>query len=127
MLLKTLSLNPELVDDLVEALAELPLETPSYMLARDRLIAHQPPGELLAGHSPLYRNLESPALLRARVAAALASVTESHHIRQSADEPRDLESDEAFADAFLQQEQRRAQQRQAHERLRRLAIENGGA
>jgi DNA primase len=127
MLLKALSLNPELVDDLVEALAELPLETPSYMLARDRLIAHQPPGELLAGHSPLYRNLESPALLRERLAAALASVTESHHIRQATDKPRDLESDEAFADAFLRQEQRREQQRQAQERLRRLAIENGGA
>ena len=127
MLLKTLSLNPSLVDELVEALAELPLETPSYMLARDRLIAHQPPGELLAGHAPLFGNLESAELLRGRVAAALASVTESHHIRHSADEPMNLDSDEAFAEAFLQQEQRRAQRQQASSRLRKLAIDNGGA
>ncbi|TPE58723.1 DNA primase [Sandaracinobacter neustonicus] len=127
MLLKTLSQNPALVDELVEALAELPLETPSYMLARDRLIAHQPPGELLAGHAPLFGNLDSAELLRGRVAAALASVTESHHIRQAADEPRNLDSDEAFADALLRQEQRRAQRQQAFSRLRKLAIENGGA
>ena len=126
MLLKTLSLNPALVDDLVEPLAELALETPSLMLARDRLIVHQPPGELLAGHGALFGGIKSPDQLRAKVASALASVTESHHIQLSADEPRNLETEEAFADAFLQQKQRHEQRLKAQERLRRLAIESGG-
>ncbi len=91
MLLKRLSLCPGQVDACVEALIELPIGSPLLTRARDLIIEGREPGELLAGYRALSLGDNSDPALPSRIAHALASIAESHHIagrdRPSSDNP----------------------------------------
>lgn len=127
MLLRTLSLNPSLVEHVAEALMELPISSPSLVFARDRLLSGQDARELLSGYAPLFTKSESEETLRSRVAAAIASVTESHHLGTEEQQPSDLGSPDEYARAWERQQSRRAISAENKRRMTALAIENDQA
>lgn len=100
MLLKLLCHYPEQVGMHVEALLHLPITSPALTLARDHLVAGKPAGGFLTGYRPLSLGDADSHDFGARIATALASIAESHHIAQRDrryDYPGNAESwDEAF-------------------------------
>ena len=104
MLLKLLSQYPEQVGMHVEALMDLPIGSPALTLARDHLVNGKPAGELLQSYRPLSLGDADDREFSGRIATALASIAESHHIAQQDRQYNDQDMGETgsdpLADAF---------------------------
>ncbi|WP_199554729.1 DNA primase [Sandaracinobacteroides hominis] len=127
MLLRTLSQHPTLVEEVAEALAELPISSASLLLARDHLLRGSRAEPLLSGYAPLFKDVDSEDVLRNRVATAIAHMTESHHLGTEEQQPSDVGSPDDFAREWERQQSRRATRAEANRRMTALAIENDKA
>jgi DNA primase len=95
-LLKRMGRHPELVAHHVEALLDLPIATPTLLLARDHLVDGRETATLLAPYVPLSLGSDTDPAFSGRCASALASIAESHHIA-----PQDRQTSEpASADTL---------------------------
>jgi DNA primase len=104
MLLKLLSLRPDIAERHVEGLAELPLASPALARARDHILDGTPVGNLLAGHRALGFGTVDDEQLSREVASALASCLATHHIatpeRQAFGPGTDAADARAFEEAY---------------------------
>lgn len=123
MLMKALSLRPELAERHAEMLVEIPISIPSLAIARDRLLAGEQCAEMLAGYRPLFANVESADEVAERIGRTLASIAESHHMGAEDQRQQDVSSDDGFAAALKEAEARRAAKADTMRRLAALAIE----
>jgi DNA primase len=115
MLLKRLAGNGDELETHLEALVELPIRTPSLLLARDHLLAGRPAADLLRGYRPLSLGGDTGPEKRRRLATALASLGESHHIAREGRQP----SEPSGVDSTL------ATWDEAFERNRQAALAHG--
>jgi len=100
MLLKLLCLYPEQVAMHVEALLDLPITSPALTLARDHLVNGKPAGGLLTSYRPLSLGDTDAQDFALRIATALASIAESHHIARQDIQYNEPNSVESWEDAF---------------------------
>jgi DNA primase len=100
MLLKLLSERPDIAEQHVEGLAELPLASPALARARDHLIAGSPVGNLLAGHRALGFGTVDDAELNREVARALASWLATHQIATSDRQATDTGTGHSLEDVY---------------------------
>jgi DNA primase len=119
MLLKRLSGDSDAVEMHLEALAEMPIRTPTLLRARDHLLAGRSAEELLRGYRPLSLGGDTAPEKQARLAATLASLAESHHIAGEGRQPSEPSSADSTLDSWDEAFERNRQAALAHgERIR---------
>ncbi len=100
MLLKLFSQWPDQIAMHVEALLDLPITSPSLTLARDHLVSGKAADGLLNSYRPLSLGEPDSHDFAVRIATALASIAESHHIAQQDKLYNEPNSAESWEDAF---------------------------
>jgi DNA primase len=127
MLLKLLNGLPDLTELHAEGLAMLPIDTPTLLLARDKLLSNEHAEQLLANYATFsWVSADDPTLHR-RIAATIASVSESHHLRDEGQDLASIGTDDEFAKAWERQRSRDAMKAEAMRRITALGINNDQA
>lgn len=127
LVLAALGGRPGAVQRHAEALADLPIRTPSLIVERERLLAGRSSTARLEAVSGLAGPDHDDGEFDRRIGLALASLTELHHIASEMQQPPDCSTDEGFALHYARQQQLGKARDEAKRRIVSIAIDGDGA